>query len=128
MSLGHHTPRLFRHWRIVGRDVGLATNTFYWLTEGQAGVGTPETVGQSVLGSFVSRYVARRWSDAAAWWNTVGAYWPNDAGVLDVAVRFSLAGTHTGRWIQLGVHKTSVFGTFAVRSFELDTRRFEGRR
>lgn len=129
MSLGHHTPRVFRHWRVVARDTGnLDTNSFYWLTQGQAGSSTPEVAGQSVTGYVIAPNITRRWNDGVAWWNTAGAYWPNSTGVLDTALRFSLGGIHTGRWIQLGVRKTSSAGSFNLRSFELDTRRFEGRR
>jgi hypothetical protein len=128
MSLGHHTPRLFRHWRIAGRDTGSDTARFYWLTQGQAGAAVPEVAGQYADAIVLAPSVTRRWGDGVAWWNTAGAYWPGSTGILDAPLRLSLAGSHTGRWIQLGVRKTAVAGTFALRSFELDSRRFEGRR
>jgi hypothetical protein len=150
MTLGHHQPRIFRHWRIIGADRGQMTSgeiggtlvwpsvlyergRAFWLFEGQDMPALLYATGQWKGLTFQSPKFATadRWTDGVwgtHWWNTVGEYWPHAADMKDYPERISLTGGGPARWIQLGIVTTVYGAQFALQSFELDTRRFEGRR
>ncbi len=134
MLLGHHQPRMYRHWRIYLRDCGTDNLRAFWLTDGQATTYLPADAGQlEVTGQYKdidqrSPHLTRRWGDGLPWWDTSPNIWERGVGEETFDRRVSLTGQHNGRRIQLAVRNTANNGQFDLVNFELDTRREEGRR
>lgn len=142
MSLGHHQPRIFRYLRFVFKDERPdATVRVFWLIEGQAppiGATGPYLPDQYVEVPLYNPMRGSTFPRLEPVADEVVVVPPEAPGEIPAGVawevgdewfpaRVSPGGMHMGRWMQLGIENTSN-DDFALRSFEIDTRRRQGRR